>query len=273
MALQVANRRPGSWLTRWLWPWSLVLGLLLAACQAGGSPQSTNPPGASSSSKPVSSPTESVLPSGCSDNAPCTFAAGQYRIGDSGVIPGLQLTLPAGWSSVESNQGELNLVPPGQPDERLFFWLGMVAVKSTGPGHGTTILKNVGKSPKALIDWLTHNRDFLVVAPPSKATIGGVPMQALTIGVSRSARYGDPGCPANPRCADLFTNPIYWGPNFYGIGGEEEAALYLGTIHTTSGPQTMIVALDGPNHADVGRLSTVARPIIESVRLPAAARP
>jgi hypothetical protein len=112
MALQDANKRSGSWLTRWLWAWPLVLGLLLAACQAGGGSQSTNPSDASSSSKPVSSPTESVLPSGCTDNPPCTFAAGQYRIGDSGVIPGLQLTLPAGWSSVESNQGELNLVPP-----------------------------------------------------------------------------------------------------------------------------------------------------------------
>jgi hypothetical protein len=273
MALQDANKRFGSWLTRWLWAWSLVLGLLLAACQDSGGSQSTNPSGASSSSKPVLSPTESVLPSGCTDNAPCTFAAGQYRIGDSGVIPGLQLTLPAGWSSVESDQGELNLVPPGQHDDRLFFWLGMVAVKSTGPGHGTTILKNVGKSPKALITWLTHNHDFLVIAPPSNATIAGVPMQALTVGVSQSARYGDPGCPANPRCADLFTNPTYWGPNFYGIGGEGEAALYLGAIRTSSGPQTMIVALDGLNHADLGRLSTAARPIIESVRLPAAARP
>jgi hypothetical protein len=273
MALLDANKRPGSWLTRWLWPSPLVLGLLLAACQAGGGSQSTNSPGASSSSKPISNATESTLPSGCTDNAPCKFAAGQYRIGDSGVIPGLQLTLPAGWSSVESDQGELNLVPPGQPDERLFFWLDMVAVKSTGPGHGTTILKNVGKSPKALITWLTDNRDFLVTAPSSKATIGGVPMQALTVGVSRSAQYGDPGCPANPRCADLFTNPTYWGTNFYGIGGEEEAALYLGTIRTSSGPQTMIVALDAPNHADLARLSTAARPIIESVRLPAAARP
>jgi hypothetical protein len=35
----------------------------------------------------------------------------------------------------------------------------------------------------------------------------------------------------------------------------------------------MIVALDGLNHADLARLSTAARPIIESVRLPAAARP
>jgi hypothetical protein len=263
MAPQDANEHPGSRLTRWLWAWSLVLGLLLVACQAGGGSQSTNPSGA----------TESVLPSGCAENAPCTFAAGQYRIGGTGVIPGLQLTLPAGWSSVESNQGELNLVPPGQPDRRLFFWLGMVAVKSTGPGHGTTILKNVGKSPAGLITWLTHNHDFLVAAPPSNAMIGGVPMQALTVGVSRSARYGDSGCPADPRCADLFTDPVYWGTNFYGISGEEEAALYLGTIRTSSGPQTMIVALDGPNHADLGRLLTAARPIIESVRLPAGARP
>ena len=273
MAMQDANKRLGSWLTRWLWAWSLVLALLMAACQSGGGSQSTNPSGASPSSKPVSSPTESVFPSGCRDNAPCKFAAGQYRIGPSGVIPGLQLTLPAGWSSIESDQGELNLVPPGQPDDRLFFWAGMVAVKSTGTGHGTTILKNVGKSPKTLIDWLTHNRDFLVVASPSRSTIGGIPVQALTVGVSRSAQYGDPECPANPRCADLFTNPTHWGTNFYGIGGEEEASLYLGTIHTSSGPQTMIVALDGPNHADLGRLSTAARPIIESIRLPAAAHP
>ena len=105
-----------------------------------------------------------ALPSSCSDNSPCRLAAGTYRMGFSTVIEGLRLTLPRGWSTTENSGGELKLVPPGLPNEWLFIWLDLVAVKSTGKGVGT-ILPGVGRTPDKLIGWLTHNPDFAVFPP------------------------------------------------------------------------------------------------------------
>jgi hypothetical protein len=179
------------------------------------------------------------------------------------------VTLPAGWSSTENTPGELSLVPPRQPNDALKVWLDMVAVKNSGAGHGTTILKNVGRTPSALVSWLTHDTDFLIVSKPAPVIIGhGTKMTSLALGVSRSANYGDPGCPANPRCADLFTNS-YWGSsNFYGIGGNGQVRLYLGTIQISGHPHTFFIALDAGDHADLTRLAQAAKPVIGSVRLP-----
>jgi hypothetical protein len=184
-------------------------------------------------------------------------------------LPGLEVTLPSGWSNTENTPGELTLVPPGQPDDAVKFWLDMVAVKSSGAGHGTTVLKSVGTTPSALTAWLTRDRDFLIVSKPAPATIGHlITMTSLVVGVSPSANYGDPGCPANPRCADLFTNS-YWGSsNFYGIGGDEQVRLYLGTIRISGNPHTFFVALDAVNHADLLRLEKAANPIVSNVRVP-----
>ena len=96
-------------------------------------------------------------------------------------------------------------------------------------------------------------------------------MTSLVVGVSRSSNYGDPGCPANPRCVDLLTNG-YWGSsNFYGIGGDEEVRLYIGTIQISGTPHTFLVALDAVNRADLLRLEKAANPIIQGVRLPTGA--
>ena len=248
-------------------PAALLLALLLSACQpeSGSGPSAT----ADGTSPPSATSAASALPGGCSDNSPCHFGAGTYRLGDGQVMPGLQLTLPAGWSSTENDLGELNLIPLNQADDRLFFWVDMVAVKSTGAGHGTTILTNIGTTPDALTAWLTHNPDFRIVAKPASTTIGnGIPMRTLTVGVSQSARYNDSGCPSNPRCADFFTNPTYWGTKFYGIGGDAEFRLYLGSIRMNGSPHTMMIAMDAVNHADLGQLATVAKPILDSIRLP-----
>jgi hypothetical protein len=175
--------------------------VVLAACsRSPGTSSAGSPTLPSSSSSPVvqttspavvqaTSRTPRILESGCSDTSPCRFQAGASVVGDQGVIPGLRLTLPRGWSSTENDVGELNLVPPGHPDDRLFLWLDLAAVKSSGAGHGTTILKDVGRTPGALITWLTRNHDFLVVARPVPATIGhGIRTTTLVIWVSRSAR-------------------------------------------------------------------------------------
>src|SRR5262249_28155572 len=132
-------------------------------------------------------------------SSPCPVAAGTYRLGPGMVLPRLEVTVPSGWSSTENTPGDLILVPPGQPHATPSFWVDMVAVKSSGAGHGTTILKNVGRTPSALTAWLNHNPDFLIVSRPAPATIGHqITMTSLVVGVSPSANYGDPGYPANP---------------------------------------------------------------------------
>lgn len=250
---------------------AFVLMALLAACQAGaagsGSPAASRP----GSRSPTARPAARTLAAGCSGSSPCQLTPGTYRLGPRTLLPGLEAAVPAGWSSTENTPGELNLVPPGQPDNTLKFWLDMAAVKSSGPGHGTTILTNVGRTPSAVIAWLSHDRDFLIVSKPTPATIGqGIKMTSLVVGVSRSANYGDPGCPASPRCVDLFTTS-YWGSNSFSIGGDEEVRLYLGTIQVSGRPHTFFTVLDAGDHADLLRLEQAAEPIIGSVRLPPSA--
>jgi hypothetical protein len=247
----------------------LVLVLALAACQGTGAGSAT--PAASRPGAPAQSarPAVRTLTAGCTHATPClNITAGTYQLPLGTLLPGMELTLPAGWSSNGTIPTELNLVPPGQPDVFLNFWLDMLAVKSTGPGHGTTILNNVGTTPGALITWLTHDPDFRIVSRPAPATVGqDIKMTSLVVGVSRSANYGDPDCPANPRCADLFTNR-QWPPGGYGIGGDEEVRLYLGTIKINGNPRTFFVDLDAADHADLLRLEKAVKPILGSVRLP-----
>jgi hypothetical protein len=223
--------------------------------------------GANASAVPGAQPP--ALPSSCSDSSPCRLAAGRYRLGYSTVIEGLQLTLPRGWSSTENSGGELKLVPPGDPNEWLFIWLDLVAVKSTGRGAGT-ILPRVGRTPTKVIRWLTHNPDFAVVSRPRRSSlVHGLRMTTLALGVSTSANFGDPECPSNPRCAALFKDPKYWGESdFYAIGAPEEVRLYLGTVRFGGASHTLFVALDAKNHARLSRLTATARGIIASLRLP-----
>jgi hypothetical protein len=264
-ALSEVSRRRSACTGR-SWPLTAILiAGLVAGCQAGSS--NDNSATAEVTSSP-SSPSPSELPGGCSDGRHCEFEAGTSRLSDQEVIPGMQLTLPEGWSSRENWQGELNLLSPESEDDQVFFWIDMAAVKSTGEGHGTR-LDGVGTSPDALIDWLTTNPDFDTVTQPAPATIGETPMTSVTTKVSQSANYGDPDCPFNGRCADYFTNPDLWGSNSYGIGGDEEATFYIGTVSFGGSPHTVVVALDALNHERLSRLSSAAQPILDSVRFPA----
>ena len=212
-----------------------------------------------------------VVSSVCSETSPCRFHAGTYRLGTATVLRGLQLTLPtSGWSSTENDGGELSLTPPGHPDERLFIWMDLAAVKSSGKGHGT-VLRGVGRTPAKLIAWLVRNPDFQIVSRPAPSTLArGLRMTTLALGVSASAKYGEPDCPPNPRCADLFKDPKYWGESdFYGIGYPEQVRLYVGTIRVDGAPHTLFVALDAEDHSQLVRLTAAAKSIIASLRLPA----
>lgn len=250
-------------------PAVFVLTLLLAACQGSGVSPGPSPAAQSASSVHATRSAITAPPFNCSGSDPCQIAAGTYQLGPGTLLPGLKVIVPARWAVTENTPGEFSLMPPGLPNDGMKFWLDMQAVKSSGPGHGTTLLKNVGTTPAALISWLTRDPDFLIVSKPAPATVGhGIAMMSLVVGVSRSAHYGDPACPANPRCADLFTNR-YWGSSAsYGIGGNGQVRLYLDTIHLKANRHTFLIAFDADTHADLLRLEKAAIPILASLRLP-----
>jgi len=97
---------------------TVTIGLLLAAC--GGGTQAHR----------------STLESACSESNPCMFHPGEYVTGPSSILEGITLTLSGTWSSTENDEGELNLTPADRASNHLFLWIDMVAVKSTGAGHG-----------------------------------------------------------------------------------------------------------------------------------------
>jgi hypothetical protein len=194
---------------------------------------------------------------------------GAYRLGSSGVLPGLQLAAPQGWAIAENTVADLNLAAPHR-NESLAVALDVRAVKSSGHGHGTTVLRNVGRSPRSLVTWLTSDRDFQIVSKPAATSIGNqINATTIAVGVSRTAKYGDPGCPANPRCADLFRNPATWPQGaWFGIVGKEQVRLYLATIKRNGSKHTLAFTLDAPSHAQLLRLSKAAKGILRSIRLP-----
>ena len=228
----------------------LAICALVAACGGGGSVKSSSTSAGGTSSVTTAARSTANTPG--------------VQVSQPAVITGLRITVPAGWSINEDNRVNFDLSPPGRPAEIAFIWLNMRAVKSTGPGHGTTLLKNVGATPSALVGWLTSNPDFRVLGAPTRATIGQIPMTTLVIGVSSTARYGDPHCPANPHCADIFTNPTYQYNDWYGIGGHEVVRLFLGRIAAG----TAILGLDANNPAALKHLETVAKPLLSTVRFP-----
>src|SRR5919202_1821479 len=140
-------------------------------------------------------------------NQQCGFDAGTYSLGSNSVLPGMKLTLPTGWSATENDAGELALVPPGQPDDKLFVWTDLVAVKSTGPGHGTTVLTNVKPTPEGLISWLTSNPDFTILAKPAATTFAG---RETCSSVEDALLTARPACGRSSSCAASMPRSRAW---------------------------------------------------------------
>src|SRR4051794_32107663 len=124
----------------------------------------------------------------------CSVPAGQHVLPQFTILPGLRFTLNDHWGATENDQTEIHFVPPTSHDDAVFLWRDIRAVKSTGPGAGTRILRDVGASASALVDWITSNRDFDVIGSPHRVTLGrGIKATELTVQVSHTARFGHPG--------------------------------------------------------------------------------
>ena len=261
-----------------------VLGPALSGCAAGvtespgaSSAQSETPalsPGSPASSVSTSSPSGSPakLPV-LRGNSLKPIPAGTYVTpSPDGFFPGLTLTIPDGWSAVQTDSGEIELRPADRRDDALFLWKDAVAVV-TNNQHGNVgdVLDGVDSSADALVKWLTSTSDFTILAKPKSVRVGGgIKGVQLTLTTSRTANFADSGCPDNPRCAALLKDPNHWmsHDDFYAIGGAEVARIFVTTLPYPGDKHTFWIVLDAVNRDDVAGFAAEAQPIIDSLRLP-----
>jgi hypothetical protein len=195
--------------------------------------------------------------------------AGPHVLPADTILPGLAFTLTDGWAATWNDTTEIHFVPPNSSADAVFLWRDIRAVKSTGPGAGTQILRTVGASASALVHWITTNHDFQVLDPPHPIAVGqGLKATQLTVQVSQTARSTDPGCPDNPRCAAFFRGESWSGDLFYGIGGEETVQMLFATVPFAGRPSTLVIAMDGTSPSDVLEVRKASQPFLDSLRLP-----
>ncbi len=240
----------------------IIVLLLLAACAA-------TPP----TLPPTASPTPNASISRerlaeCADGDHCEVTPGAYFTGRPfGFFPGLELTIPPDWYLTEQDAGELAL----RRDDRhgLLLWKDVRVVatnRNTGPAN--MIVDDVAGTPEAFVEWFTNNDQFTVIEEPRVANIANTSGTIFGIEIAESAAYGDPACPANPRCADLVTDPAHWGDNFFSIGDPSAVRLYLATVSYASGDHLFAIAWEAPTPAELRTFAVDAQPIVDSIRLP-----
>jgi len=261
-------------------PSSPVVGGPVASPTAAASPAAASSTAAASPAAAPATAPESTAASGpatlvtCHDGDHCDVAAGTYRTDENGFLPGLALSVPAGWFLSENDAGELNLHPSANPDDQMMVWWDVrVVVSNHRKASGGTIVDSVAETPAGFVKWFTTDLDFRVLQKPAEATAAGLPGRAVAVGVSTTASYGDPGCPANPRCADFVTDPRHWGGNFYGTGGDASDWMFFAGVRDSSGPHLLVIALEGQSPSDLSTFEAEAKPMLDGIRLPASYTP
>jgi hypothetical protein len=253
---------------------SIALGLcvtILAGCAAGSiAPSATTlsmSPAVSASPSAAGPPEFPAYHSASSHPLP----AGTYITGSTGFFPGLGLTIPDGWTVNESDAGEISLHPLNRPNDSLLLWKDMAAVVTNDREQTVGQLRDdIGRTTDELLDWLTTTTDFMVLAQPAKVTVGdSINGTQLTLGVSATADFANVECPDNPKCAAILTDPTHWENDFYAIGGDEVARIFIATVTFPDGDHTFFVTLDALNQEKLVALAADAEPIIQSLRLPA----
>jgi hypothetical protein len=258
---------------------ALLVVAVLGACSASSPATTATTSVAASASGPTSAP--SPIPAAtpessgptllrvCHDGQRCDVVAGSYLTGASGFFPGLAITIPIGWGLGEEDAGELSLGAYDRRDDRVELWKDVRVVVSnhlTEPAG--TIVKSVAPTPDAIIEWFTTDKDFHVLEKPEEVTIAGVTGKALAVDISKTANYGDPGCPANPHCADFLTDPRHWGNGFFGTGGEDADWMFFATAHYPSGDHLFALVLAARSPADLMSFKAEAQPVIDGLLLP-----
>jgi hypothetical protein len=261
-------------------PGCILVALFVAmACGGNASAPSATPgdiPAAAVPTPTASVPVASVAPTHlpelgeCGEGGNCDVPDGTYLTGRNGFFPGLEITVPAGWLFGEQDAGEIALRPSVSPLPLLAISKDVRVVTTTrAMGPMNEIVDDVAGTADAFVEWFTHNPDLTVIEQPTAASIAGTTGRVFAVEVSSSAAYGDPGCPPNPRCADFFTDPAHWGPNFLSIGGHEAVRLYVASIPYDGTDHLLAVAWIVPSAAEIPAFVARTQPILDSIRLPA----
>ncbi len=199
---------------------------------------------------------------GCVHEKPCVLAPGTYTTaGKHAFLPGFSFTVPATWVSPYHSAGELALEKAGVPNG-IYIGRDVVPV----PGHRRldtrTDLTAVG-----IARWIAGHPD-LIVSEPEATTIGdGVPAVTIVVAVSPTAESDDPDCPTRA-CVDFVTDPVH-ADHPLGLPAGDRVRLYLADIGTTTAPRRLMVNVWSTGDSELARLVELARPIIDSIRLPA----
>jgi hypothetical protein len=268
----------------------ILVALVTTACSGG-----TVSPAPSASAVQPSPPSVQPSPSQSYPAGPipllvgCTastsrcqdLTAGTYATaGGHAFMPGLVVTLPAGWSSAEQDAGEFNLHAVGDTNlnDMLSFWGDIAVADQTGhPAAG------IGTTPQELADFLANDPD-LIVSERGTATIGNaIPAITLVMRVNPTGPSDDPAdCPGD-HCAFPLTDPSHWdGPLGITVNSSEDpklacpcshaVRLYLASIGSASNRHTFVVAVmvyaPDPD-AELAIFEPDVQPIIDSIRLPA----
>jgi hypothetical protein len=210
-------------------------------------------------------PADRTIDATCDLSPPCVLSAGTWTLdGEFTFIQGMQVTVPDGWQSLESDAGEFNLFPLAHPNDHIFMVKDIVAMTTDGT---VQLVPDVPPTIDGLWTYWDDDPNLVVSEPTSTTIAGGLDAVTFTVGVSPDAQFTDPGCPVYPRCADMFTDPRYWGGP-YGVGAPAVVRFYMATAMNGDKPYLFVVGLEGEDEAALERLTADATPIIESIRLP-----
>jgi hypothetical protein len=190
---------------------------------------------------------------------------------DESFLPGVELTVPDGWLMEESDWGELKLIPAAAASSAFNLWHDVSPTHTNNQdGKAGQVIHGADESAEGIISWLTSTPDIEILDGPEDVTIGnGIDGQQLTLTTSETADFADPGCPDNPRCVALFHDNHHWAlEDFYAIGGDEVARIFIAPVHFPEGDHTFFVVLDAPNEDALRTLAEESQPILDSLQLP-----
>jgi hypothetical protein len=217
--------------------------------------------------------------------------AGTYETsGRFAFLPGLTVTLPAGWSSAEQDAGEFMVHQAADVDQAraIFFWSDLV------PWVDGAARLDLGTSASEFAEYLLGDARLTVVEGPSRnfnvrgldslAVVGTVLARSLRVIVSASAQPDADlsDCPHEAACVNVFIDPDHWGrPANLNRGIDAPVAgcpcsqawrLYIASVGGELDPHMFVVAVEAVGPDPLAALSdweAVVEPIIASVLIPA----
>lgn len=247
----------------------------------GGTPAPVRPPGVPTSAQPLLFGCKAGI-ARCEDIPPGTY----YTAGEWALLPGLTFTLPAGWSSLANEAGELELHRTGDDHNEIMVWRDLV------PWLDGRAVVDAPSDPEAWIARLAAN-PCVKVSEPEPVVLGEwidlrggkqseLEALAVWVDVAPEPAYKAAGCP-NTGPVVIMSDPMHWESGFT-VGGDEASdtfcpcgvvqRFYFASIGYVSHKHLLVVALQsyGPSgdvDAAMASLRTDAQPILDSLVAPA----